>query len=102
MPRCRSCARWRRAWLPPYEQEHWVASQGYEDRTWEDLVAFWHAYNQHLAHVIAHIPESLRSVSCTIGTNPPVTLGFLAHDYVEHMQHHLDQIDALAHAHDHA
>lgn len=86
--------------LPPYAQEHWVTSQRYHDRPWEDLIAFWYAYNQHLAHVILHIPEAFRQVPCTIGANPPVTLGFLAHDYVVHMQHHLAQIDALAAADD--
>jgi hypothetical protein len=34
-------------------------------------------------------------VSCHIGTYAPVSLGFLAHDYVVHLQHHLDQIAAL-------
>lgn len=81
--------------FPPYLQDAWVASQFYEAREWHDLVAFWHAYNRHLAHVIHHIPEHLRTVPCTIGNDEPITLGFLAYDYVVHLRHHLGQVGAV-------
>ncbi|HEY3045526.1 MAG TPA: DinB family protein, partial [Vicinamibacterales bacterium] len=44
--------------FPAYEQDHWVGCQHYEDRGWADLTSLWHAYNRHLAHVIAQIPEA--------------------------------------------
>jgi hypothetical protein len=78
--------------LPGYEQEHWVASQRYDERSWDELIALWSAYNRHLAHVIARIPESVRGVRCSIGDNPVVTLSHIALDYVGHLQHHLRQI----------
>ena len=78
--------------LPGYAQEHWVASQHYNQRPWEQLIALWCAYNRHLAHVIAQIPERLRSVPCQIGGSESVTLGHIARDYVGHLQHHLRQI----------
>jgi hypothetical protein len=78
--------------FPPYAQDHWVAAQRYDRRPWNDLVSFWHAYNQHLAHVIEQIPEDRRAVPITIGTDPSVTLGFLVHDYIVHMNHHLEQL----------
>lgn len=81
--------------FPPYAQDSWVAVQHYNERSWEDLLALWHAYNLHLAHVISRIPESERQVPCTIESNTPVTLGFLAHDYVAHLRHHLAEVDAL-------
>ena len=31
---------------------------------------------------------------CTIGANQPVTLAYLAEDYVAHMKHHLMQANA--------
>lgn len=80
--------------FPAYAQEHWVRCQHYENATWDGLVGLWHAYNHHVAHVIEHIPEDLRSVQCVVGTYPPETLGFLAHDYVVHLRHHLQQIQA--------
>ena len=81
--------------FPGYAQEHWVKCQRYEDGAWDDLITLWHAYNHHIAHVIEHIPEGHRNVECVIGTYPPATLGFLAHDYVVHLRHHLGQIRAL-------
>jgi len=81
--------------FPAYAQDEWVRSQHYEARVWEDLIVFWDAYNRHLAHVIAHIPEALRSVACTAGSDAPITLGFLAHDYLVHLRHHLAQVRAL-------
>lgn len=81
--------------FPAYAQEHWVKCQRYEDGAWDDLTTLWHAYNHHIAHVIEHIPEGLRNVQCVIGTYPPASLGFLAHDYVVHLRHHLGQIRAL-------
>jgi hypothetical protein len=81
--------------FPEYLQDEWVGSQRYEARAWEDVVLLWHAYNRHLAHVIEHIPEQMRDVPITIGEHDPVTLGFLAHDYVVHMRHHLKQIGVI-------
>jgi len=80
--------------FPGYAQEHWVGTQFYNDRPWPDLVEFWTTYNRHLAHVIEHIPEDRRDVSCTIGSGEPVTLAFLVHDYIVHMRHHLKQVGA--------
>jgi hypothetical protein len=80
--------------FPRYEQEHWVRCQHYENSTWDALLTLWHAYNHHVAHVIEHIPEEQRNVKVVIGAYEPVTLGFLAHDYVVHLKHHLDQIRA--------
>jgi hypothetical protein len=80
---------------PGYTQDHWVAVQGYQDTSWEDLIALWRAYNRHLACVIERIPETRRSTAMTIGSNAPMTLGFVASDYVRHLRHHLAQADAL-------
>ena len=77
---------------PGYAQEHWVACQHYEERPWAALVAFWIAYNRHLAHVLAHYPEQHRTVPCEIGGGPAVTLEFVARDYLGHIRHHLTQI----------
>jgi DinB family protein len=81
--------------FPAYTQDHWVMSQYYEARPWDELTGFWHGYNHHLAHVIEHIPEELRSVPCSIGADAPVTLGYLVEDYIVHLRHHLGQVRAL-------
>jgi hypothetical protein len=81
--------------FPPYAQDHWIACQHYGDRPWDAIVTLWHAYNLHLAHVISNIPEDRRDVPCVIESASPVTLGFLAFDYGEHLRHHLAQVGVL-------
>jgi hypothetical protein len=80
---------------PGYTQDHWVAVQGYQESSWDDLIALWRAYNRHLARVIERIPEARRSTICMIDAYAPMTLGFVAYDYVRHLRHHLAQADAL-------
>ncbi len=75
-----------------YEQNHWVDASHHQERRWNELIAFWHAYNQHIAHVMSHIPETLRGTKVTIGDDPPETIEFVAHDYLRHLDHHLNQI----------
>lgn len=75
-----------------YNQEHWVKSQHYHDKQWEDIVHTWYYYNHHLAHVIAHIDETTLNNTCDMGYPLPATLQFIAEDYVRHLQHHLNQI----------
>jgi hypothetical protein len=79
---------------PGYAHERWVASQGHAEREWKDLVDFWVVYNRHLAHVIAKIPESRRGTPVSISGDAPVSLSFVALDYVGHIHHHLRQIFA--------
>lgn len=78
--------------LPGYAQEHWVGVQDYNARAWSDLIELWAAYNRHLAHVMARIPESAGDKPCRIDPDPPITLGYLAADYVDHLWKHLGQI----------
>ena len=78
--------------FPGYEQERWVAIQAYRDRPWEGLVSLWTEANRHLAHVISRIPNDRLGTTCRIGEGAPVTLEFVARDYVRHLRHHLDQI----------
>ena len=78
--------------FPGYEQDAWVASQDYQSRSWAQVIDLWVSYNHHLAHVIRRIPVSAATATCRIGSNQPVSLSFLAEDYLVHLQHHLRQI----------
>ena len=80
---------------PGYTQDHWVAVQGYQEASWDDLIVLWRAYNLHLARVIARIPDAKRGTRCTIGSYEQMSLGFVASDYIRHLRHHLAQADAL-------
>jgi hypothetical protein len=77
--------------LPGYEQESWVSVQGYQNERWEQLVQLWRSYNLHLLHLMLRVPQEKLQNTCRIGSNEPVTLGFIMTDYVRHLKHHLNQ-----------
>jgi len=80
-----------------YEQDVWVSRQCYADASWDDLVAIWAAYNRHLHHVMRHTSLEGAAMSATAPSGSgTVSVGFLMHDYVRHLRHHLAQIQALA------
>jgi hypothetical protein len=78
--------------FPGYEQRSWVDAGGYQDRPWESVVDLWSALNAHVAHVVARLPAERLGTPCRIGDGPPVTLEFIARDYVKHLRHHLEQV----------
>jgi DinB family protein len=80
--------------FPGYEQDGCVRVQAVQDVPWPLLVALWKSYNLYLAHVIAHLPASQLGAICRIGDHEPVTLQFIAEDYLRHLLHHLGQIGA--------
>ena len=82
--------------FPGYDQDGCVRVQAVEEADWTLLVSLWAGYNRYLAHVIAHLPASKLETLCRIGSDEPVTLQFLAEDYLVHLLHHLGQIGAVA------
>ena len=80
--------------FPGYDQDGCVRVQTVEEADWTLLVSLWAGYNRYLAHVIAHLPDSKLETLCRIGLDEPVTLRFLAEDYLRHLLHHLGQIGA--------
>jgi DinB superfamily len=80
--------------FPGYDQDGCVRVQAVQSASWPLLVTLWANYNFYLAHVIAHIPADKLEVQCRIGEDEPVTLKFLAEDYLTHLIHHLSQIGA--------
>ena len=80
--------------FPGYDQNGNVSVQAPQAVDWSLLVSLWSAYNRYLAHVIAQLPDSKLQTLCRIGSGEPVTLAFLASDYVTHLVHHLKQVGA--------
>jgi DinB superfamily len=80
--------------FPNYDQEGNIRVQVPQEADWLLLVSLWAAYNRYLAHIIAHLPPSKLDTPCRIGSGKPVTLGFVATDYLTHLVHHLSQIGA--------
>jgi DinB superfamily len=78
--------------FPGYDQEGCVRVEAVQEMSWLSLIALWASYNRYLAHVIAHLPENALQTQCRIGSSQPVTLQFLAEDYLVHLVHHLQQV----------
>jgi DinB family protein len=78
--------------FPGYTQDSWVTTQGYQDRSWADILTLWAEVNRHLAHVISRISRHRLVTPCTIAEGAPVTLRFVIEDYLRHMHHHLAQV----------
>ena len=79
--------------FPQYDQAGNVQLQAVQEADWLLLVSTWTIYNRYLVHVIAHLPEDRLGAVCRIGDGEPVTLGFLVEDYLDHLNHHLGQIN---------
>jgi DinB superfamily len=90
-----------------YDQDAWVAAQGYQDTPWPELVALWAAYNRHLARVMASVPTGVRRTPRVrhnfdriayrpVPADQPSTLEYFMDDYVLHLEHHLRQIRELS------
>lgn len=81
--------------FPGYDQDGNMRVQTPQEAEWPLLVSLWASYNRYLAHVIARLPASKLETPCRIGSGKPVTLDFLARDYLTHLVHHLGQIGAV-------
>ena len=91
----------------PYAQEEWVRANGYAETDWNELVELWSRYNLHIARVMDRMPVAvamkprtdqapLGTTYATLPANGVPTLDWLMRDYVEHLKHHLRQIDPRA------
>ena len=77
--------------LPGYDQDDWVRLNRYQQRTWNEIVTLWSAYNRHLASVIESLDDSALG-HVWHSPDGDVKLEFIASDYVRHLRHHLAQI----------
>lgn len=92
--------------FPGYVQDEWLAAQHYQEASWPRLVELWRLYNLHLLHVISRIPanelsrprrsHSLDKIAFRlVDQNEAATLEYLIRDYMEHLEHHLNQIQTV-------
>jgi hypothetical protein len=91
-----------------YDQDAWVAVHGYHHVDWLELLTLWVALNRQIARAITSLdladlerPRARHNLDVigweTVPLDQPVTLSYLVRDYINHLRHHLRQIDgALA------
>jgi hypothetical protein len=78
--------------MPGYEQNQWVALNGYQRRDWKELIEVWQALNRQLLAAAESVPEKAWSRTLTVAGSEPLTLEFVVEDYIVHMLHHLQHI----------
>jgi hypothetical protein len=84
--------KWSPKEIVGYQQEGWVVLQDYQSRDWAELVAFWAAFNLHIAHIMAQLPAAAAGHTISIDGSAPYRLDFIVGDYVEHLLHHARQM----------
>lgn len=77
--------------LPKYKQDEWVAVQHWQEKEWNEIIALWQLYNEHIAFIFQHTDASKLPNTVTLG-DTDYTLQFIIVDYVDHMEHHLKQV----------
>jgi len=83
--------------LPPhitYEQDFWVAANGYGQTSSEDVIQLWLLINKRICDVLNSMPKSNYEKVCNTGNDSEQlrSLQWLAEDYVKHLKHHLNQV----------
>lgn len=85
-----------------YDQDRWSALFGDGDAPWAETVALWAALNRRFARALARVPadelarphseHNLERIAWRrLPDGQPATLGWLAEDYVGHLEHHLSR-----------
>lgn len=74
-----------------YDQNKWNEYNFYQQIDSKQIIEFWKVYNLQLIEIMKRIPSENLVKQIRIGENL-VTLEFLIIDYVEHLEHHLQQV----------
>ncbi|HKR04262.1 MAG TPA: DinB family protein [Bacteroidia bacterium] len=75
-----------------YAQNEWVDLQDYRNKNSSEIIQLWELLNRHIVHILKNVPEKNFLLLCKTNEPEPVTLLWLAEDYVKHLEHHLKQI----------
>lgn len=74
-----------------YDQNIWVTLTNYQLMDSGELINLWNAYNQLILNIIHQIPNE--NLTRLVGNRDgKFTLQFCIEDYVNHLEHHLNQI----------
>ncbi len=77
-----------------YDQDFWVAANGYQNRSKADVIRLWKLTNESIASVLKNMePKNFTKQADTGKTAVELrTIEWLAADYNKHMKHHINQI----------
>lgn len=77
--------------LEKYDQERWVEVRGYQEQSWNETLELWYGLNLSLLNVLDKTLDEHADHPVIIGEET-FTYQYLAEDYFDHLQHHLNQI----------
>jgi uncharacterized damage-inducible protein DinB len=77
-----------------YAQDQWVRVQQYQEMPLKEVQELWVVLNKQIVHILLNYPEDRRGIRSDIALSGTelITMEEIAVSYLEHMQHHLDQI----------
>lgn len=76
--------------IQPYNQEKWVEIQNYQETPLDDILKLFCILNKQIINIIRNIPPEKFSNLCIINDKQQKTLEWLIEDYLEHMEHHIN------------
>ncbi|GGZ90980.1 DinB family protein [Algibacter mikhailovii] len=78
--------------IDSYGQYDLVVSNDYQNSNTSELLEFWKAINVRIMHVISLQNENTLNYKIVLTNGASSDLKFLMLDYVDHLEHHLNQI----------
>jgi len=77
-----------------YEQVEWVDAEHYQDTEITEILLLWKLLNRQIIQVLTNYPANRLSAQCDTDKKEVHlhTVEWLAHDYVDHLKHHLRQV----------
>ncbi|KMY48544.1 DinB family protein [Peribacillus loiseleuriae] len=76
--------------IQSYNQEQWVIVQNYQERPLDEIITLFQTLNTQVINIFINIPAEKLSYLCDIGNNQQKPLEWLIQDYLEHMEHHIN------------
>ena len=78
-----------------YDQDAWVRTQYYQETDTVEIIQLWLLLNRQIVRTLKNLPKAKLLYTCNTGKNTEElrTIDFLMSDYVEHLLHHLAQIN---------
>lgn len=78
--------------IKTYNQDKWVLANDYQNSKTEELITFWYATNDRIKRLMEQQSERTLNFKIELHNGDFSDLRFLMNDYVDHLEHHLNQI----------
>lgn len=76
----------------PYNQIDLVNLNQYQTKEINELTQLWFSLNQQIIRIMKSVPEEALDFKIILSDESVIDLRFLMTDYVEHLEHHINQI----------